>query len=59
MTFLSGNGLTATGQGDGVDAEANTRFSGGFLEPRYVFEGDPLFSLLEKFSLLRWSNYSY
>lgn len=51
MTFLSGNGLTATGEGDRVDAEDNTRFSGGFLEPRYVFEGDPLFFC--------WRNFLY
>lgn len=39
MTFLFGNRLIGTGEGDEVDEEANTRLSGGLLEPVPVSEG--------------------
>lgn len=55
MTFLFGNRFIGTGEGDGAGSEANTRLSGGFLEPMYVFEGEDLL-----FSSVRvWSNYSH
>ena len=40
VTFLFGNRLIGTGEGDEVDEDANIRLSGGFLEPMPVSEGE-------------------
>lgn len=46
MTFLFGNRLIGTGEGDEVDEDANIRLSGGLLEAMPVSEGkSPIFSV--------------